>query len=55
MFERAGAFVGGLLLAPEDHATRPAGSNLMTMSEPLSVTQMLSCWSMRTACAKDHA
>ena len=34
---------------------RPAGVNLITMSEPLSTAQMLSSRSTRTVCAKDQA
>src|SRR5215472_8111364 len=35
--------------------TRPAGLNLITMSEPLSATQMFCCGSMRTVCPNDQA
>src|SRR5579859_6419266 len=40
---------------PNTIATCPAGVNLITMSDPLSATQMLSSLSTRTACANDHA
>src|SRR5271156_7007101 len=38
-------------LRPNTITTRPAGLNLITMSDPLSVTQILSCGSTFTACA----
>src|SRR5580704_4801952 len=40
---------------PNTMTTRPSELNLITMSDPLSVTQMLSCESTFTACANDHA
>src|SRR5580693_7942789 len=40
---------------PNTITTRPSGLNLITMSDPLSVAQMLSCASIFTACANDHA
>src|SRR5580692_11213717 len=40
---------------PNTITTRPSGLNLITMSDPLSATQMLSCASTFTACAYDHA
>src|SRR5580700_8394407 len=40
---------------PKTIATRPSGLNLITMSDPLSVTQILSCGSTFTACANDQA
>src|SRR5579859_7250093 len=40
---------------PNTITTRPSGLNLITMSDPLSVTQMLSCLSTFTVCANDHA
>src|SRR5580704_2140917 len=40
---------------PNTITTCPSGLNLITMSDPLSVTQMLSCGSTFTACAYDHA
>src|ERR1700676_739512 len=40
---------------PNTITTRPSGLNLITMSDPLSVTQMLSCGSTFTECANDHA
>ena len=55
MGQGMGALVGGLGLAAEHHGHLPAGVNLMTMSEPLSATQMFCCGSMRTAWAKDQA
>src|SRR5665213_370809 len=42
-------------LRPNTMTTRPSGSNLITMSEPLSVTQMLSCGSIFTVCPNDQA
>src|SRR6266852_1768348 len=39
---------------PNTISTRPAGSNLITMSDPLSATQMLSSLSTLTACAYDQ-
>ncbi len=41
-------------LRPMTIATLPSGVNLMTRSDPLSVTQMLSSRSTRTACANDQ-
>jgi hypothetical protein len=40
---------------PKTMVTRPSGLNLMIMSDPLSMAQILSSLSMRTACANDHA
>ena len=42
-------------LRPNTIITWPSGLNLMTMSEPLSVPQMLSSRSTRTVCANDQA
>jgi hypothetical protein len=42
-------------LRPNTMSTRPSGVNLITMSEPLSVTQMLSCGSHLTMWANDQA
>src|SRR5665213_1307295 len=42
-------------LRPNTMTTRPSGSNLITMSEPLSVTQMLSAGSTLTVCPNDQA
>src|ERR1700675_1483447 len=42
-------------LRPKTMTTRPSGLNLTTMSEPLSVTQMLSFLSTLTVWAKDQA
>ena len=42
------------LRRPYTSAMRPAGVNLITMSEPLSTAQMLSSLSMRTVCANDQ-
>src|SRR5882762_9891595 len=41
-------------LRPKTISTRPAWLNLMIMSEPLSMAQMLSFLSMRTLCANDQ-
>src|SRR5262245_36767279 len=40
--------IGGFRFASEHLSTRPSGLNLITMSEPLSVAQMLSSLSTRT-------
>ena len=42
-------------LRPNTISTRPSGSNLITMSEPLSVTQILSCGSILTVWPNDQA
>src|SRR5215813_2177705 len=42
-------------LRPNTMVTRPSGLKRMIMSEPLSIAQMLSSLSQRTACAYDHA
>ena len=42
-------------LRPNTITTRPSGLNLMTMSEPLSATQMLSSSSTLTAWPNDQA
>ena len=42
-------------LRPITIVTSPLGLKRMTMSEPLSVTQMLSLASTRTVCANDQA
>src|SRR5947208_525834 len=42
-------------LRPNTMTTRPSGSNLITMSEPLSVTQILSCGSTFTVWPNDQA
>src|ERR1700692_377324 len=42
-------------LRPNTITTRPAGLNLITMSEPLSAAQMLSSLSILTVCANDQA
>ena len=42
-------------LRPNTMVTWPSGLNLITMSEPLSATQMLSSLSIRTVCANDQA
>src|SRR5690242_20809764 len=42
------------LRRPKTQTTRPAGLNLMIMSEPLSMAQMLSSLSMRTLWASDQ-
>src|SRR5690242_8480927 len=40
---------------PNTMSTRPSGSNLITMSDPLSTAHKLSSLSTRTVWAKDHA
>src|SRR5579871_127761 len=40
---------------PKTIVTCPAGLKRTIMSEPLSMAQILSCLSTRTACAYDHA
>src|SRR6266849_2512770 len=42
-------------LRPNTIVTRPSGLNFTIMSEPLSIAQMLSSLSTRTACAYDQA
>ena len=50
-----GLGVGSFLLASDHHGHAPSGLNLMIMSEPLSIAQILSSLSTRTAWANDHA
>src|SRR5262245_27469766 len=54
-FQGSEASSDAYILTPKTIETRPSGVNLMIMSEPLSIAQMLSSLSTRTMCAKDQA